>query len=395
MSFLENLKKNVIEKIAWSKFGSTVKPGIPFHASQIPAAPNYKNPDYWLVLPDKETKVNMTPKGIVNSEEAKTADVFFIHPTTFFGTFNWNAPLDFAPANEMLEELVVPNQISIFNDSCRIYAPRYRQATFYSFLEVKKKNCRQALELAYEDVAAAFDYYIEHYNQGRPFFIASHSQGTVHGTRLIEEKLDGKELKNELVAAYLVGFRYPIDKFDEDLKTIHASKSALDTNCIVAWDTYLHGGTTSSSLDVAELWYKGPKGESEWIRRITKRPLGVNPLSWTRDGILRPASDNLGAVHVELETERLNWLEMLKGNKIGLNTIGLSKPYAGEVEAKLGRDGFLYINKPKHRHFNLMPMPGGNYHVYDYPLFYMNIRKNIRARLDKWHSSKKEQAGNF
>jgi len=49
-----------------------------------------------------------------------------------------------------------------------------------------------AFELAYRDVKAAFLYYLEHNNSGRPIIIASHSQGSTHAKRLLKELFDGK-----------------------------------------------------------------------------------------------------------------------------------------------------------------------------------------------------------
>ena len=47
-----------------------------------------------------------------------------------------------------------------------------------------------ALDIAYQDCRDAFVYYINHFNQGRPFIIASHSQGSLHATRLLLDLFD-------------------------------------------------------------------------------------------------------------------------------------------------------------------------------------------------------------
>ena len=70
------------------------------------------------------------------------------------------------------------------------------------FLATMKKI--QAFELAYQDVKKAFEYYLEHYNNGRPIIIASHSKGSTHTIRLLKEFFDGKQLKEKLVMAYLI-----------------------------------------------------------------------------------------------------------------------------------------------------------------------------------------------
>ena len=60
---------------------------------------------------------------------------------------------------------------------------------------------------------AAFEYYLSNFNNGRPFVIASHSQGSYHAERLIKEYVDGKTLQNKLIAAYLIGRPIPPDAF--------------------------------------------------------------------------------------------------------------------------------------------------------------------------------------
>jgi hypothetical protein len=66
-----------------------------------------------------------------------------------------------------------------------------------------KEDGKKALDLAYSDIREAFAYYLENFNNNKPFIIASHSQGTVHAKRIISEFIDGKELQNKLIAAYL------------------------------------------------------------------------------------------------------------------------------------------------------------------------------------------------
>ena len=83
-------------------------------------------------------------------------DVFFVHPTTYLSPDTWNAPLDHADANLRIEKRVLKMQASAYNLAGRIYAPRYRQATFGAFFD-QEGNGLQALIYAYKDVQDAFD----------------------------------------------------------------------------------------------------------------------------------------------------------------------------------------------------------------------------------------------
>jgi len=114
-----------------------------------------------------------------------------------------------------------------------MYAPFYRQAHIRSFREeFKQKGGDAALDYAYQDVRHAFEYYLEHYNQGKPIVLASHSQGTLHAARLIKDFFDGKPLRDQLVAAYLVGIGIPKDAFS-DIQLINKPD---ETGGFVSWN---------------------------------------------------------------------------------------------------------------------------------------------------------------
>ena len=137
----------------------------------LPPKPDYSNLSNWVAHPQIDSKAYFTPEGIAESDawKAGEVDVFFIYPTLNFSKLHWNAPLDHAKTNELVREMIMTGQTSVYNACCRIFSPKYRQATFYSFLGAGK-NGRSALELAFEDCLQAFDYYLKNFNQGRPFF---------------------------------------------------------------------------------------------------------------------------------------------------------------------------------------------------------------------------------
>ncbi len=360
----------------WAK---RVIPKVKFDESKIPVKPDYNELDFWAAFPGKESKAFIRPEGI-NDEGDKKADVFYLHPTSYFGQDNWNYDFKNPQATELIEEVLMPLQASVFNHCCRIYAPKYRQATFYSFLWASEHG-RNALQVAYADLKDAFLYYMQNENKGRPFFIASHSQGTCHALRLLEEVIDKSDYADRMVAAYTIGFRIPEEKFTlGHFEKIKLSQNATDFNSVIAWDSYLEKGKPSTLLDRCEVWY--PK-ENKWKNRGFKKPVGINPISFENNYESKDASGNLGAIRL-VQKNPTGVKQELFGldDLIGLDTIAISTPMENEVGARLGKDGFLYITKPKHSHFKRMVLPGGNMHNYDYDFFYMNIRKNIRERLD-------------
>lgn len=374
-------------------FLETARPAFAFDAEASPAPPDYNDPANWAVTPSAPAKAAMTPEGVSPVENEKTlADVFYIHPTMFFASSSWNAPLDHTRANEGINELVIPAQTSVWNGCCRIYAPRYRQATVGVFLETTDSG-RSALDLAYRDVVQAFDHYLEHWNDGRPFILASHSQGTNHGIRLLEDEIAGQPIQDQLIAAYLIGFQLPLEKLQTSLTNVPACETATDTGCLIAWDSFAEGVRPDLFPNPGELFFPEPHG-GEWRRRASPN-VCVNPLSWRHDTERVDADQNPGAVHIQLATP-IDGPELFRGEEpLGLETTGLSAPRPNEVSARCGEGGFLYISEPKTDAFQRAVLPGKNYHNHDYGLFYMSLRKNAADRAAAFQNERLGSSSSF
>ena len=386
--FINSISKTAGGVTGFLNFIQEVKPKKGFDEHNVPQIVDYTNLDSWAAHPDKESKVNLTPKQVTPGALNKEVDVFFIHPTTYFGKENWNADIHLSGPKELIDELVIPGQASAFAPFANVFAPRYRQATFYSFWD-GASNSRQALQVAYDDIATAFQYYMEHLNQGRPFFLASHSQGTILGMRLLEEYIDPTPIHKKMIAAYLVGFRFPRDKFENAFKNVIASNRSTDLHSVIAWDTYEEGGRAFLRLDKSEYWYKNEAGEWYWEKRAKKKPLCVNPVSWTQSLGKAYKSEHLGGVFVELERS-IRPREFWSEEAVGVIAKGLSKPYKDLLETRCGPDGLLYITKPQPLQFRLFLIPGGNYHNYDFWLFYMNIQENVKERITAYFEKYKD-----
>jgi len=373
--------KRTQKKIAkWLEFVEKVKPVASFEELPLPEVPDFADLKNWAAHPKLPNKSSLAPQGFSAQQATAPADVFFIHPTTYFGQESWNAPLDHPLSKEIVDELILPGQASAFNACCRIFAPRYRQATFFSFIK-PKPNGRKAFEAAYSDIAKAFDFFVEHLNEKRPFFIASHSQGTLHAIRLLEEKVENSEIRKRFVAAYAVGYRFPMDKFGTAFKNLKPCESPLDTGCIISWDTFEESGRPPQRLDMAEHWYHSPSGKSRWEPRSRKKPLSVNPLTWQRTLGRVPKTLNRGAVRILFDNNPFCWEAMWRNKPLNINAVGLSSPFQEEVSTEIREDGFLYISKPNTAAFRTILLPRKNYHMQDYALFYMNIRENVENRL--------------
>ena len=359
---------------AWRAYVGSLQPNVDFELSQVPPAPDYANRSAWLVTPQAPGLSILTPGPLrpISAAQAQ-ADVFFVHPTTYFGRDNWNADIEDFAANKLLENMVVPTQLSVFNGCCRIYAPRYRQASFFSFLRAGP-NGRQALEAAYGDVRRAFEHFIAVENNGRPFILASHSQGTVHAIRLLEEVITDAVYRERMIAAYLPGFSLPQDKRQTTLTWLPLCETKDSYRCLVAWDTFAKTGGPKHATDQGEHYYADTNG-GHWERRGGKVATCVNPISW---------SAGLGDADEELH-EGSTYVVLPGIGNASLQPI-LAPLALNDVSARCDEDGYLYISEPTSPVYRIGMLPEKWYHNHDYNLFYMNIRNNAVARVNAFNA---------
>jgi hypothetical protein len=344
---------------------SRLKPDTSFAESKPPAAPDYSQPQSWAALPDREDLADVLPgDGVQDLQATAPVDVFFVHPTTLFGK-GWNQSLDDASTNNLTDALVMRSQAAVFNSCCKVYAPRYRQATLYSFMD-QGGDGASALKRAYEDVERAFDYFIEHYNQGRPFILASHSQGSVHVRTLLEKRITGTKLREQLVAAYPIGFSIDGEQMAKAVPDVPVCQSAEQIGCVVTWNAI------------------GPRAAS-W--GDPSKNICVNPLTWRADGDAAESSMNLGGVTYP------GTFEGTIADVSGLPPDFDSKPFleAGVADAQCV-GGMLLVQEIRSEHYASRPMGRDNYHVYDYNLFHMNIRRNAELKVSRYLQAKKRLA---
>lgn len=319
-------------------------------------APDYAEEGSWAALPGKPSPATLVPAGVAPSPADPKVDVFFIHPTGYMNGADWNSPLDANSQTEENTRWMMANQASAFNGCCAVYAPRYREASIFRYVGASAELHKKSGDFAYADVDRAFTYFLEHYSKGRPFIIASHSQGTEHGFNLVMRRIDGTPLAQRLVAAYLIGGGIT-DKEVDALKTVHACAAPTDLHCVIHWATYGEGATP--------------------VRDDVKgKLLCVNPLTWLRDGPLAAAGLNKGAVPPSGQFQINFWGS---DRPTGMQFPPLAAPLRGHTTAEC-RDGFLFAQDQKATVFGRFGI-AGNYHGLDYPLFAMDIRENAQARV--------------
>ncbi len=318
-----------------------LQPDVPFSQSEPPAAPDYRAAASWAALPTRFDNADFAPPGERDVQNKAEVDVFYVHPTTYFSAAGWNQPPGDEESAELIDTIILTNQASAFNACCAVYVPRYRQATLFSFMD-REGDGGKALELAYADVQSAFEHFLTEFNQGRPFIIASHSQGAFHSDRIIREAVLGTELEDRLVAAYIVGFEI------SEGGGLPVCEQATQTGCQVNWNSMSPEAHSDYALDT----------------------ICVNPLTWRSDGARADFAANLGSMNFD------------------------TPPVIEEGVADAQcLDGRLLVSELRSESEWIMPFGEGNYHAYDYGLFYMSIRANVKARVQAYLSRQPASSG--
>ena len=223
-----------------------------------PKAPDYRLERNWVSSPKKPIPL---PKNYIDNSKSYSSDldVFYIYPTMYYDGYNgnlWNADTEDEKLNAKIRKLPVNLQASIFSGIANVYSPLYRQLFYdalgfhisneylsdlildksrvddylysknkiyedenlklFSFENEKLRYfAKEANDVAYNDIRRAFIEYFNEKNNEKNFIIASHSQGSYHAVRLLNEVIfKRKDMSEKLLLSYLPGM--PIeDVFDE------------------------------------------------------------------------------------------------------------------------------------------------------------------------------------
>lgn len=322
-------------------------PKEPFQTYEPPPAPDYAQRSAWALMP-------VRPETATAAEPA--ADVFFLGPTTFDGGSHWNAPIDDAKADRLFREVMAPNYAGPFVKVGRIFAPRYRQASLYTLMTLRE-DAKEARRFAYADVAAAFEYYLAHYNRGRPIVVVGVEQGGSLATRLLAEfTARDPTLKNRIAVAYLIQTVTPSDG-----APLTPCLAPGQTRCVAAWTQVYEGEPERAQavLDRSLVWGPG----SQLVNLHGRTPICFNPLfGGVVDG-QAPARLNLGATNAS----GLEW---------GARPAFLTR----QVGARCER-GVLRVTRPKSPSLKATGNWTDRRRMPPYNLFYADIEADALARV--------------
>ena len=336
----------------------TFTPTVKFEPQPPLKANAYTDPGLWFARPGKAgaSPAAWLPDGLTADPITTDVAVFFVHPTSYLKKAHWNAPID-DPDARRIGEITVRANASVFGQAREVWAPRYRQATLGAFVS-DQPEARAALDLAYADVAEAFDAFIAAQPPGRGIVLAGHSQGSFIIKRLIAQKVAGTPLARRLVAAYVIG--WAVDQArDLPAMGLPACAAPAQTGCVISFLSFSDQADTATMRGTYERFAAVPG-----TAPAAPQYLCSNPLTGGVGGIA-PGSANLGSIVPDLKMEHAGLVPALAG-------------------AGCAPDGTLRIGAGP----DLGPfvLPGGNYHVYDYALFWANLRRDFATRAGAWQT---------
>lgn len=345
----------ILGAILWRLFATDLirvasVPTEPFSATAAVAAPDYSIPASWVARPGlTPNPAGWTPAGY-SAAPRPAAALFFVSPTAWLSRSAWNAPLDDDETNARLDRFT-RMQATVFNGIAEIWVPRYRQATFGSFL-APGPDADKALALALSDVERAFDAFLAAQPADRPILIAGHSQGARHILHLLAARRG--QLAGRLVGVWAIG--WPVTEADLKAMGLPGCTTAEQPGCVLSWQSFAADGDLAEAL-AGFAAVKDVAGTAIGARAM----LCVNPLTGG------PA-----AAGPERNAGMLQSDEALVPKAVGARCDARGLLLISPTPAKIGP----YV------------LPGGNFHVYDYGLFWANVRADAEARLSAYGAAR-------
>ena len=280
--------------------------------------------------------------------EDKAVDVFLICPMVDMAsetnTFDLNDKIKAAFVNALDMEK------GIYSDTGRLFSPYYRQMSIKAY-KLPEAEQAEACRIAYQDISAAFRWYLDNENDGRGIILAGFSQGSQMCQELMKEFFGGegdeaRALRDQLIAVYSIGWAVTEDMTAEYPQIVPA-RGETDTGTVISFEC--EDGSLTDTIII-------PAGT---------KALSINPLNWKTDGTVADKSLNSGAV-------------MSTG----------AEPIPALCGGYIGPRGELVVTDITAKDYPPLIdiFPDGSYHIYDYLFFFTNLRENVAARANSWRT---------
>ena len=286
-------------------------PGAPAVAQSAPKKPDYYEPASWLCLPGRDdicsqplATTALNPNGYGSTGQSAVAqdppvDCFYVYPTVSRDQgMNSDMYVDGA------ERGAAQTQFARFSGVCRTYAPIYRQMTLGAVAAAAAgASVTGNAEMAASDVTAAFNFYMMKYNQGRPFVLIGHSQGSLMLQMLIARTIENvPSVAARMKLAILPGFNVLVPRgklVGGTFKRTPLCSRPGETGCVISWVSFreknvppagaLFGISTTPGMTVGCVNPARP-GATDWVPldsywySRSSLPVPGGPIVWSSEG---------------------------------------------------------------------------------------------------------------
>ena len=289
--------------------GQAPRPAAP-PAPHPPAAVDYANASNWICLPGRKDTCRsplpttaLTPRGYSSNghhfiAENPPLDCFYVYPTVSRDS-GMNSDLNIGPE----ERGMVLTQFARFAGVCRTFVPAYRQMTLAAVVAASAgADMRGPGALSYADVANAWRTYLARHNQGRPFVLIGHSQGSLMLIELIKREIEGKPVARQMVRAIIPGYNVIVPqgrRVGGDFRSTPLCASPGETGCVMSWVSFRENnvpppgamfgyaaqpgmtvGCTNPARPGSNQW---ERLDSYWYTR-SSLPVPGGPIRWSTEG---------------------------------------------------------------------------------------------------------------
>ena len=281
----------------------------------------------------------------------KAVDVFYLYPTSWMKVKQSDPNICEIDNPLMLKysKFAYQRQATAFETTANIYAPYYRQDdAVYTTSLPQAEQAKIVGGIPKTDAIAAFDYYIKNYNNGRPFILAGHSQGSVVMMLILSEYMkENPRVYARMIAAYVIGASITPEYLAEN-PHLKFAEGPDDTGVIISYNT-----------EAPTVEGKSPV--------LVPGALAINPITWTRDETLATAEQNLGSITVN------------KDGSVVLDKDGKIAPVKNYADARVDKARGVVICSVCDVE-KLAPGTAfsgkGVFHSSDYSFYYYNIKEN-------------------
>lgn len=278
----------------------------------------------------------------------KEVDVFYLYPTAWAKTAPTDANIAEIDNASMLagSAAAYARQATAFEPVGNVYAPYYRQVdAAYSLALPAQERDELLASVPAADAEAALDYYFRHYNNGRPFLLVGHSQGSNVLILLLADYFKNHpEYLERMVVAYVIGYSVTAD-FLAANPHLHFAQGPDDTGVIVSYNTL------------------SPTVDSDSVPFLLPGALAINPISWTLDETPAAAEEGLGSFLPDADGV-FQQVPQYADARVDTSN--------GVVRCATAVDAELLLSS------------AGVYHSYDIPFYYFNLRANAANRVEHY-----------